>query len=51
MNNRRIPPRLKRWIFIWTPVVWIVLALLLFPKDRPVSSGFVHVMGGLSTSA
>ncbi len=46
MNNRRIPPRLKRWIFIWTPLTWLLLELLLFPKDRPVSSGFGHVMGG-----
>ena len=41
-----IPPPLRRWILIWTPILWLVLELVLFPKDRPVSSGFVHVMGG-----
>jgi peptide/nickel transport system permease protein len=46
MNNSQIPPRLKLWIFVWTPLTWLLLELLLFPKDRPVSSGFAHVMGG-----
>ena len=46
MSNAQIPPRLKRWIFIWTPVLWVVLEMLLFPKNRPLSSGFAHVMGG-----
>ena len=38
--------RLKKWIFIWTPVVWLVLELATFPKNRPITSGFGHVMGG-----
>ena len=41
-----IPPRLKRWIFIWTPVIWLVGELLTFPKDRPVSSSFGRIMSG-----
>jgi peptide/nickel transport system permease protein len=41
-----IPPRLRTWIFIWTPIVWLVGELATFPKDRPVSSGFGRVMGG-----
>ena len=41
-----IPPRLRRWIFFWTPVTWLVLELIMFPKDRPASSGLAHVMGG-----
>ena len=28
-----IPARLRRWIFIWTPVVWLVLELCTYPKD------------------
>ena len=46
MNGGPIPPRLKRWIFIWTPVLWVVLELVLYPKNRPLSSGFANVMGG-----
>jgi peptide/nickel transport system permease protein len=46
MNSGQIPSRLKRWIFIWTPVIWLVLELVLFPKNRPLSSGFANVMGG-----
>jgi len=46
MNDGPIPPRLKRWIFIWTPVIWVVLELVLYPKNRPLSSGFANVMGG-----
>ena len=41
-----IPARLKRWILIWTPVVWLAGELITFPKDRPVTSGFGRVMGG-----
>ena len=46
MNNDHMPRRLKVWIFIWTPFIWLLLELLLFPKDRPVSSGLANVMGG-----
>jgi peptide/nickel transport system permease protein len=28
-----IPARLRRWILIWTPVVWLVLELCTYPKD------------------
>jgi peptide/nickel transport system permease protein len=41
-----IPPRLRKWIFIWTPILWLVGELITFPKDRPVSQGFGRVMGG-----
>ena len=41
-----IPIRLRRWIFIWTPVLWLVAELATYPKNRPVSSGFVSVIGG-----
>ena len=46
MNDGQMPPRLKRWIFIWTPLIWIVLELILFPRTAPSSSGFANVMGG-----
>ena len=48
MNGGQIPPRLKRWIFIWTPLIWVVLELVLYPKNRPLSSGFANVMGGFA---
>jgi peptide/nickel transport system permease protein len=41
-----IPARLRRWIFIWTPVVWLVMELATYPKDRPVTDGFGRVIGG-----
>ncbi len=43
-----IPARLKTWIFVWTPIVWLVLELITYPKDRPSSSGIVHVLAGSS---
>jgi peptide/nickel transport system permease protein len=46
MSAGQIPARLRRWILIWTPLIWLVLELVLFPKNRPLSSGFAHVMGG-----
>ncbi len=45
------PARLKRWIFIWAPVVWVVLELATYPKDRPISSGFGSVIGGFFSDA
>ena len=41
-----IPPRLRTWILIWTPIAWLVGELATFPKDRPVTSGFGRVIGG-----
>jgi peptide/nickel transport system permease protein len=41
-----IPPRLKTWILVWTPLAWLVLELITYPKNRPIHTGFVHVLGG-----
>jgi len=41
-----IPARLKRWILIWTPIVWLVLALVKYPKTIPIQSGFVAIVKG-----
>jgi peptide/nickel transport system permease protein len=41
-----IPRRLRTWILVWTPVVWLVLTLVTYPKDRPLDTGFVHLLGG-----
>jgi peptide/nickel transport system permease protein len=48
MSAGQVPPRLKRWILVWTPLTWLVLELVLFPKDRPLSSGFATVIGGFA---
>jgi peptide/nickel transport system permease protein len=33
------------WL-LWTSAVWLVLELLTYPKDRPLSSGLTSVLGG-----
>ena len=38
--------RVRVWLLVWTPLVWLVLELVTYPKDRPLSSGFVTVLGG-----
>ncbi len=43
MNGRRV---IHRWILIWAPATWLVLEMLTFPKDRPLSSGFANVLRG-----
>jgi len=41
-----MPPRLRHWILVWTPVVWLSLELLKYPKDTPLSSGLVAIVKG-----
>jgi peptide/nickel transport system permease protein len=41
-----IPRHLRRWILIWTPVVWLTLELLRYPKNVSLESGFVEVLKG-----
>lgn len=41
-----IPRSLRRWIFIWTPALWLVAELATYPKDRPITSGFASIVGG-----
>jgi peptide/nickel transport system permease protein len=41
-----IPARLKTWIFVWTPIVWLILELITYPKNRPLSSGIVNIVKG-----
>jgi peptide/nickel transport system permease protein len=45
-----IPARLRRWILVWTPVVWLLLELVTYPKDRPLRTGLVHLLGGFVAS-
>ena len=41
-----MPPALRRWILIWTPVVWLALELVKYPKNVPLSSGIVAIVKG-----
>jgi len=41
-----IPRRLRTWIFVWTPVSWLLLSLITYPKDRPLSSGAATIVKG-----
>jgi peptide/nickel transport system permease protein len=41
-----IPRRFRHWIFFWTPITWLVLTLILYPKDVPLSSGIAAVVKG-----
>ena len=46
-----IPRRYRNWVLVWTPVIWLVLEMMTYPKDRPAKSGFLHVMGGFVDQA
>ena len=41
-----IPPRLRRWILIWTPIAWVVLELLRYPKNISLGDGPTAVIKG-----
>jgi len=41
-----ITRRLKYWIVLWTPVLWLLLELAWYPKDRYVSQGAGRMLGG-----
>jgi peptide/nickel transport system permease protein len=41
-----IPRRLKVWLLVWTPLVWLALELIWYPHDRYVSQGLIRLLGG-----
>ena len=41
-----IPRRFRNWVIFWTIMVWVVLELLTYPKDIPITSGFSAVIKG-----
>ncbi len=41
-----IPRRYRNWVLFWTPVTWIVLELVMYPKDVPLSAGLSAVIQG-----
>ncbi|MGD0998478.1 MAG: hypothetical protein ABR941_09215, partial [Thermoleophilia bacterium] len=42
---------MKLWIVVWTPVVWLVLELIKYPKSIPLSSGLVAIVKGFFSSS
>ncbi len=42
----RVPRRFRSWVLFWTVMTWIVLELVTYPKDVPITSGFAKVIGG-----
>ena len=45
-----IPRRLIRWVLVWTPVAWLALELLKYPKEVP-QGGVAAVLGGFFSSS
>ena len=41
-----MPPRLRQWILIWTPVAWLTFELIRYPKTVPIQSGIVKILRG-----
>ena len=41
-----IPRRYRNWVLFWTPVTWLVLELLMYPKDLQMSDGFSALVKG-----
>jgi len=41
-----IPRRYRNWVLFWTPAIWIVLELLMYPKDVPLEAGLSAVLKG-----
>jgi peptide/nickel transport system permease protein len=41
-----IPRRYRNWVLFWTPVTWLILELLMYPKDFQMSDGFAALVKG-----
>ena len=41
-----MPRPMKLWILAWTPVAWLALTLIKYPKDISLSSGLVTIVKG-----
>ena len=41
-----MPPPLRRWVLVWTPVVWLVFELIRYPKTVPIQAGVVKILRG-----
>ncbi|HMK93514.1 MAG TPA: hypothetical protein VK576_10985, partial [Thermoleophilia bacterium] len=36
LGGHAVPRRFRNWILFWTPMTWLALALIMYPKDRPL---------------
>jgi len=45
-----IPRRFRNWILVWTPAVWLLLELLMYPKDTNFGDGVGAVLRGFTAS-
>ena len=41
-----IPRRFRNWILFWTPMTWLILELVLYPKDVWWSAGVAAMLKG-----
>jgi peptide/nickel transport system permease protein len=41
---------MRRWLLVRTPLLWLALEMVSYPKDRPLSSGLASVLGGFFVS-
>ena len=41
-----IPRRFRNWVIFWTIVTWVVLELITYPKDVPITAGLSEVISG-----
>ena len=46
-----VPRRFRNWILLWTPIVWLVLELVMYPKNVPVSKGAAAVLKGFFSAS
>jgi peptide/nickel transport system permease protein len=46
-----VPRRFRNWVLFWTPVTWLVLELVMYPKDVPVTSGAAAVLRGFFSAS
>ena len=47
----RVPRRFRNWVLFWTPVVWITLELVLYPKDLWWSQGAAAMLEGFFSAS
>ena len=45
------PRRFRNWILFWTPVTWLVLELIMYPKDVPISAGPSAIIKGFFSAS
>ncbi len=41
-----IPRRFRNWVIFWTIITWVVLELVTYPKDVPITAGLSKILAG-----